>query len=83
VEAEQQRAEGCDEEDVDEVARQAIEPRSRVHDGNSKMKWRSLSKLESESFWSGSTASVNSSVLGSWDAIVTTWAYLSTSGGAQ
>jgi hypothetical protein len=31
VETEEQRAKGRDEEDVDEVAREAIEPRSRAH----------------------------------------------------
>jgi hypothetical protein len=34
VETEQQRAERRDEEDVHKVPREAIEPRSRVHDGD-------------------------------------------------
>jgi hypothetical protein len=34
VKTEEQRAKGCDEEDVDEVASEAIEPRSRAHDAN-------------------------------------------------
>jgi hypothetical protein len=34
VEAKQQRAEGCDEEDVAEVACETIEPRSRAHDAD-------------------------------------------------